>query len=397
MLKSSSTFIQHFFVAGKSLPACKHNFKGSVRYDVVPEIRSWKRQATHQVMRKPRAILPFTTDGVSSVTCYEQEEQKPAKLSTISSFETVIGAQAGVQQHHRDGLQSVVDAPRADMSNCYSCFFWASCRLCTFLYTPCCRSDAHPDLAVGVAKTDCRDFYGACFGHRSKRNTPPWARASLRRTTIPPFPTHCVRSAATLEHGAAETTHPASGSPSPDSLPTYDGLDCPTRDMSGLGGALFALGRHTAKRILPSSEVTRPKSHARSRSSPCLCCNRCIPARVSGAERRTGSGRGPASLQALLHAHRHRCAGWPLLIAPGPHSTPAAPGRARVESVSRASSTGSQPPPRSESNAVVSSPSSHSAGLSTPRLSRPQPCESLAFSAGRCAREREAPNGEARG
>jgi hypothetical protein len=38
----------------------------------------------------------------------------------------------------------------------------------------------------------------------------------------------------------------------------------------------------------PFSDVTRPKAHACSRSSPCLSCNRCIPARKSGAERRTG-------------------------------------------------------------------------------------------------------------
>jgi len=42
------------------------------------------------------------------------------------------------------------------------------------------------------------------------------------------------------------------------------------------------------------------------------------------------------------------------------------PGGFRVESMSRASSAGSQPPRCSESNAVVSSPSSHSAGLASP-------------------------------
>ncbi|KAE9380113.1 hypothetical protein N431DRAFT_448922 [Stipitochalara longipes BDJ] len=71
-------------------------------------------------------------------------------------------------------------------------------------------------------------------------------------------------------HSLTETTHPASGSPSPEARPTLD------------------------------DQVTRPKSHASSRSSPCFCCNRCIPARESGAERRQGLR---ASLQAL-HARR---------------------------------------------------------------------------------------------
>jgi len=80
-----------------------------------------------------------------------------------------------------------------------------------------------------------------------------------------------------------------------------------------------------------------------------------------------------AALQAS-HARRHGCARWPVPIARGPllHARSAGGGdgggwgQEMVESVSLASECGSQPTRRHESNAVVSPPSSHSAGLNCP-------------------------------
>jgi hypothetical protein len=82
-------------------------------------------------------------------------------------------------------------------------------------------------------------------------------------------------------------------------------------------------------------------------------------------------------------------------------STPAAPGGGEggkmVESVSLASECGSQPTRRRESNAVVSPPSSHSAGLNSPGNPGRNPVNHLRAQLGgaRTIRpRREAPNGE---
>jgi hypothetical protein len=86
-----------------------------------------------------------------------------------------------------------------------------------------------------------------------------------------------------------------------------------------------------------------------------------------------------------LHARRHGCAHWPVPSRKARCSTAAAPGGEMVESVSLVSERGSQPTRRRESNAVVSPPSSHSAGLNCLGNPGHNPANHLRCSAGRCS------------
>jgi len=139
----------------------------------------------------------------------------------------VIGDPAGVQQHHIDELQSVVDTPQEDMRNCYILFFWASCMLSRVPFSPRSMSSLGPPphMAVGVAKQTVGTPPAQAQAILPRGMQPsPVAGVSLRRTTVPPFPTFPVFSATTLEHGTMATTHPASGTPSPEWHPSHDDL-----------------------------------------------------------------------------------------------------------------------------------------------------------------------------
>jgi hypothetical protein len=173
--------------------------------------------------------------------------------------------------------------------------------------------------------------------------------------------------------------------------------------------------RHRGRpiRCRPSHRPTRPEGLQKSQDQNLMRVTALV--RFSAAmlhsrpQERCGTKRQGhhAALQAS-HARRHGCARWPVPIG----ARPAAPrpqrqgggggkgGQEMVESVSLASECGSQPTRRRESNAVVSPPSSHSAGLTCPGNPGHNPANHLRAQLGgaRTIRpRREAPNGEGRG
>lgn len=175
-------------------------------------------------------------------------------------------------------------------------------------------SAQRPDLALGVQNRLSGPLWRK-LSSSIRAGWYPMASHWFRRTTVPPFPPYPVRSTTTLDHRVTETTHlaatvhPFSGTTPHLTRPFLSA----SRWQRLCGRLVYSLVPVTPPTPAePSSEVTRLKSHARSRSSPCLCCNRCIPARKSGAERRPGPPCVAATIACTSAAR------WPVPLAQGP-------------------------------------------------------------------------------